>query len=502
MCNVLWTYGISYDDYGVAYNENYEELLYFPKSFSHPYYKVIEGCKKISNRTFKEYLYTNSCSGVEFIKRNYPICLESISNKFYIAGKMGHTYLAKGVYEYIKEEMCLGKSLLRVVSSLVYVSLYDKDTNHHIPYLISQSLYTPLCAIELPRSLSTIGENAIKILNHLNLVIVPEGMSVFYRKLLGANAAIVEEQELNYKDVFSSYPTYYVNSNLLNWTQYKSKYSCRKNKYIEDITILKHIESKYIYPIILFPNNLKRQLNKKLKEESFIPKEVMVDLIMNDINVCSTLWKSLCKTVDKIVKDDRHLQHGDYEYDIYIDLKYEFPNSVYREYRKGKYQPDIIINLNNEIFIDIEIDEPYTADTYNPIHYIGSADEERNAYFVSNNWTVVRFAHEQLIRNGNYHHCVNIIVAIVQFLKTGETSHLLPIFSLRRSLKEVPRWTKEESEKMAELDLRQWGYVWNIEEEIKKLEEWRLEQENLPREPEKSEPEPDIGFATPNEWFT
>lgn len=62
------------------------------------------------------------------------------------------------------------------------------------------------------------------------------------------------------------------------------------------------------------------------------------------------------------------------------------------------YYPDIVLrNKQTGLMIDIEIDEPYVAKTGEPIHCL-SDDDDRNNALVDDNWIVLRFTEEQVIR--------------------------------------------------------------------------------------------------------
>jgi hypothetical protein len=82
-------------------------------------------------------------------------------------------------------------------------------------------------------------------------------------------------------------------------------------------------------------------------------------------------------------------------------LQKYFPKQVYIDMAlpagDAFYYPDFtLINKKNQLFVDIEIDEPYNF-RGRPTHTQGS-DDKRNAYFVESGWVVVRFAEEQIAR--------------------------------------------------------------------------------------------------------
>lgn len=70
-------------------------------------------------------------------------------------------------------------------------------------------------------------------------------------------------------------------------------------------------------------------------------------------------------------------------------------NQIMLNYKS--FIPDFAyIDNENKIFLDIEIDEPYTILTKEPIHYIGK-DRERNISFINGGWGVIRFSEFQIV---------------------------------------------------------------------------------------------------------
>lgn len=61
------------------------------------------------------------------------------------------------------------------------------------------------------------------------------------------------------------------------------------------------------------------------------------------------------------------------------------------------YIPDFVLyQARNNLYIDIEIDEPYDIKSRKPIHYIGSNDVNRDNYLISNGWVVIRYSEKQI----------------------------------------------------------------------------------------------------------
>lgn len=95
------------------------------------------------------------------------------------------------------------------------------------------------------------------------------------------------------------------------------------------------------------------------------------------------------------------------------------------------------------LFIDIEIDEPYIGNDGTPIHFLKGNDEERDTFFTRKNWLVIRFAESQIIENPSA--CCELISDVVQNLKRC----VIEDFSLQSKIKVVASWTSEEAHKLA-----------------------------------------------------
>jgi hypothetical protein len=110
------------------------------------------------------------------------------------------------------------------------------------------------------------------------------------------------------------------------------------------------------------------------------------------------------------------------------------------------YYPDVaIIDTDNSIFIDIEIDEPYTYLEKLPIHYIGS-DKDRDEFFQSIGWTVLRFSEQQIVKQPN--EVIDFITAVYYSLHDGIE------IDGTSSLAADNRWSEEQSSILANLNYR------------------------------------------------
>lgn len=126
--------------------------------------------------------------------------------------------------------------------------------------------------------------------------------------------------------------------------------------------------------------------------------------------------------------------------DFFFDfLKRSFLNKVYNSISikigQREITPDIaLIDYERNIFIDIEIDEPYTIEngSLKPIHLI-SSDDNRNQLLLNNGWNVIRFAEKQIALHPDG--CVDLIN---HFIK-GD---------LICEINDIPCWTFEDAQIM------------------------------------------------------
>ena len=84
-----------------------------------------------------------------------------------------------------------------------------------------------------------------------------------------------------------------------------------------------------------------------------------------------------------------------------------FPNKIYANLtcqnsnygRDYKYTPDAVyIDRSTGLYIDIEVDEPYTFSEEKAIHYYNChTDCRRNDFFLERGWIVIRFSEQQVV---------------------------------------------------------------------------------------------------------
>ena len=134
-----------------------------------------------------------------------------------------------------------------------------------------------------------------------------------------------------------------------------------------------------------------------------------------------------------------------------------FPNKIKTrktltlpDYAEHPYSPDFVyFDLRCNLYIDIEIDEPYVYDNHNPIHYLGK-DTNRNEFFLSRKWLVIRFAEEQVVRSPES--CCKFIAETIAELLNDNS--IMSNFRTMSDLNSIPIWSEEEAIRMAEENYR------------------------------------------------
>lgn len=115
------------------------------------------------------------------------------------------------------------------------------------------------------------------------------------------------------------------------------------------------------------------------------------------------------------------------------------------------YEPDFTLMTENEginIFVDIEIDEPYEGIndiTKRKATHFCFSDSNRNNAFINRGWIVIRFAEIQVHQNPDG--CCLFVADVIANIdaKFKIPSKLL----IKKKVISIPQWTKEEAEQMS-----------------------------------------------------
>lgn len=111
-----------------------------------------------------------------------------------------------------------------------------------------------------------------------------------------------------------------------------------------------------------------------------------------------------------------------------------------------QYVPDFVLyHERANLYIDIEIDEPYVIESRKPIHYIDGRDLVRDKYIINNGWVVIRYSERQV-----YKHLEEIIKDLESKINWLTYDDVRPT-----SLSLDNRWTEEEAKRLAEENYRE-----------------------------------------------
>jgi len=128
----------------------------------------------------------------------------------------------------------------------------------------------------------------------------------------------------------------------------------------------------------------------------------------------------------------KHLKRY-FDQNIYERLTLNIPNYA------NPYSPDFAyIDQALNLYIDIEIDEPYTRSK--PIHFKG-ADDRRNQFFIARGWIVIRFCEEQVVRYPRQ--CCKAIAEVIADI-LGDNLELTR-FGNTQNLPKIKHWSRGDS---------------------------------------------------------
>lgn len=86
--------------------------------------------------------------------------------------------------------------------------------------------------------------------------------------------------------------------------------------------------------------------------------------------------------------------------------------------RFSPYEPDYVLYSSSlNLYIDVEIDEPYDGCYRTPTHTTDGNDDTRNLFFVESGWIVVRFTEKQI--HTNVQGCIETLRSIIDSIKTN-----------------------------------------------------------------------------------
>ena len=142
------------------------------------------------------------------------------------------------------------------------------------------------------------------------------------------------------------------------------------------------------------------------------------------------------------------------EFNNYL-VEYFGPGRIYWNNRQIGFKiPDFVYEdkLKN-VYIAIEIDEPYIYKTKQAIHFYGSEEDlKKEQIYRLNGWTLIRFSEYQVI---NYPtECCLFLAQVVDYIGIEKKYSLTPKFENHIIIPLDKQWTKEEAIKMANNETR------------------------------------------------
>ncbi|GLB52785.1 hypothetical protein NBRC110019_18250 [Neptunitalea chrysea] len=211
-------------------------------------------------------------------------------------------------------------------------------------------------------------------------------------------------------------------------------------------------------------NNLKTELKIKAYRDSFLKEffsnKTYEGLVFNFVS-----------------EFKREAIRGRFDLGFYLILQKIFKNNICNDlcieldgYSAYEYTPDVIFS-NDRIFLDIEIDEPYTLEG-KPIHSFNDLRElNRNSFFTDKNFIVIRFSENQIALYPIQ--CCFFIASCIYYF-TNDIQYMLDIinnYNFNLILEKEERWDEELSLKYVKQNYRKKTFDMNesIENSIKNL---------------------------------
>lgn len=162
--------------------------------------------------------------------------------------------------------------------------------------------------------------------------------------------------------------------------------------------------------------------NEKLCYEKYVVETNQLNEISNLSQ--SQIRNKIYKNKNFSVNDEGYFKNttvGISENYFHRFLKREFSSNILVgkcvEFMESgiEYYPDFIFyDQDNGIYIDIEIDEPYSFKNMIPIHF-GDSDKDRDNRFVSNKWCVLRFSEQQVVNHPE--DCIKTMKSAINYLR-------------------------------------------------------------------------------------
>lgn len=240
-----------------------------------------------------------------------------------------------------------------------------------------------------------------------------------------------------------------------NWSTIHNKYNEDYRKYLKDIENFKYLKLNYEslynnelnnYNNILLPQynvshsiylNKKQELETKLsitkyrKEQisEYFSKAIKPQKIKNEfIYSKGVTEKFFLNYLQEYFRDN-----------VSTGLSVQDPKFI-----GNPYLPDYVISIPTiNLYVDVEIDEPYIGHDGTPIHYLNGCDNYRNEFFLNKRWIIIRFAEIQVVKFPEK--CCELINSTIDWITTKEKD----ISTIKDQVEGYNCWTKEEAHRLA-----------------------------------------------------
>jgi len=203
-----------------------------------------------------------------------------------------------------------------------------------------------------------------------------------------------------------------------------------------------------------YPRELQAYRQSKQKHQEDIKR------VRSPENVANYRRQQLVRTLKQTEPNDgknSKAQEGFSEAKFYNHLKQYFKSNVQRGLTLNipnfefPYSPDFAyIDQSTNLYIDIEIDEPYDYQSNKLTHFVGK-DDRRNNFFLNKGWIVIRLCEKQVVHYP--HSCCKAIAQLISDVL--EDSLELSQFMDVPDLPTVKQWTESEAADMAAKMYRQ-----------------------------------------------
>ncbi|MDY7008143.1 MAG: hypothetical protein SWX82_30495 [Cyanobacteriota bacterium] len=241
---------------------------------------------------------------------------------------------------------------------------------------------------------------------------------------------------------------YIYNKEKTSYGERKTEYDIKRYKYQTNLEKYELESQKW----------LEAQSNYRASTSSYTQKLKTYNGIIDELNTKVPIAKKEFNKLSNIeLLFGSNAPKGRTEKSFFRVLNQHFPDvEILTDYQVVKYQefpytPDFIYYDSRwNLYIDIEIDEPYNGVDKKPTHCIDvDKDKNRDDFFVSNNWVVIRFAEEQVMRQPES--CCRFIAKTILFL-TGKP--IPDVLKKTEDLMPINRWNLSRAKKMARENYR------------------------------------------------